>query len=478
MLNSSSSSNKVTNDLRAEAEARVTRQAHQRAREQQSIKEVQCSASERGAAAVNTAALFAAGSSKQAPMDASLGNATPNVARLAERDYQLNGGRARSNTGDFCAPRWVLDEEVTCCQACRTDFDWANRRHHCRHCGHIFCDTCSSERSLLPVAFGLADPQRVCGPCHRLLQPMQISLTDVIANHQRANSIDLADKLLSMRYLNLPYSNTLGAEIRKAAYSVHNLFTLELIRDRNIPLQLLHGAHGLAFFTVLKGGYMLGCRVGTGLVISKLDDGSWSAPSAVGMLGVSWGMLCGADLCDYVLVLSKVAVATYIGHEHVTCSLSVGAEAELAVGPFGRAAQVSVSVGDTLAMALEPSLSYSHCRGLYAGLSLEACVLFSRPDVNHNFYGRSVTTAQLLRGQLPSPRAAQPLYDRLFDALSTPLSGGASYQAQYPHSQMVSPPKPNLTQALSPVAPKYHVDYDSLVSRPPPVMPWTGGFFE
>ena len=475
MLHSSSS--KTTNDLRAEAEARVARQQQLRAREQQSIREAQRPASEK---AINSSSGSSSGGGSipgKAPQDASLDNSTPNFARLAEKDYKLNGGRARSNTGDFVAPRWVLDEEVTCCTTCRAEFDWVNRRHHCRHCGQIYCDACSSERSLLPAAFGQADPQRVCTPCHKLLAPMQGALTSVIANHQRVNAIDLTDKLLSLRYLNLPYSDTLGSEVRKAAYSVHNLFSLELIRDRNIPLQLLQQAHGLAFFTVLKGGYMLGARVGTGLVISKLDDGSWSAPSAVGMVGLSWGALCGADLCDYVMVLSRDAVATYVGHDYVTCSLSLGAGAELAVGPMGRTGTATVSVGDSLALALQPCLSYSHCRGLYAALSLDACLLFSRPEVNRNFYGRSVTTSQILRGHVPSPRAAQPLYDRLYDALSTPISGAAAYQVQYPHNSGDKQP-PALTQALSPVAPKYVVDYDSLVTRPPPVQPWTGGFFE
>ena len=64
------------------------------------------------------------------------------------------------------------------------------------------------------------------------------------------------------------------------------------------------------------------------------------------------------------------------------------------------------------------SYTYSHSRGLYAGISLEGSVIFSRSDVNHRFYGRVVTPTDLLRGNIPPPRAAQPLYDALGTALS------------------------------------------------------------
>ena len=61
--------------------------------------------------------------------------------------------------------------------------------------------------------------------------------------------------------------------------------------------------------------------------------------------------------------------------------------------------------------------SYSHSRGLYAGLSLEGSVIFPRPAVNHQFYGRAVTPKELLTGGVPPPRAAGPLYDALHEAL-------------------------------------------------------------
>jgi lipid-binding SYLF domain-containing protein len=63
----------------------------------------------------------------------------------------------------------------------------------------------------------------------------------------------------------LPFSITLGSEIRKAAYATHNLFSpqqLSAVRDHAIPLRLLVAAKGLAFITVLKGGFIFAPRIG------------------------------------------------------------------------------------------------------------------------------------------------------------------------------------------------------------------------
>ncbi len=60
-------------------------------------------------------------------------NTTPNDARLFEKDYQLNGSRARCDSGEFIPPRWILDQEVVGCNYCNSVFDFVNRKHHCRY---------------------------------------------------------------------------------------------------------------------------------------------------------------------------------------------------------------------------------------------------------------------------------------------------------------------------------------------------------
>ena len=356
-------------------------------------------------------------------------NSTPQVAALAEIDFKLNGGRARCGSGDFVPPRWVPDEECSLCSLCRAEFDWWTRKHHCRNCGRIFCHSCSYYWNLLPIEFGLRDPQRVCRDCHDILLPLQNTLTTDIANHQRTNAVDVVSNSVR-RYLNFPIAMTLGSEIRKASYSTYNLFTtFYWIRDRTIPLGLLASAHGIAFMTVLRGGVTLGARLGTGLVIARLPNGQWSAPSAIGTIGVCYGALIGADVTDYVIILNNEdAVAAFSGGGQVV----VGAGAGLSVGPLGRCVSADLNIGD---IGCASAHSYSHSRGMYAGISLEGAIIFSRSDVNHRFYGRVVTPLDLLKGLLPPPRAARPLYEALDQALAVlplPTYGNNMLTTSYP----------------------------------------------
>lgn len=192
-------------------------------------------------------------------------NDTPKIAQLAEIDYKWNGARARAHNDNFIIPRWVPDEEIAYCHACNSEFDYINRKHHCRHCGMVYCHPCSENRALVPHEFGYKDPVRVCNDCHKQLLPQQQYLSTNIANHQRINNIDVASTNCNVRrYMNMPFSSTLGSEIRKAAYSTHNLFSqaMYFVRDKAIPLGLLANAKGLAFLTVLKGGFVFAPRIG------------------------------------------------------------------------------------------------------------------------------------------------------------------------------------------------------------------------
>jgi len=59
--------------------------------------------------------------------------------------------------------------------------------------------------------------------------------------------------------------------------------------ERSIPGAVLKGAKGLAILTVAKAGMLLTYKFGSGLVVARRSDGSWSAPSAILSAGLGWG---------------------------------------------------------------------------------------------------------------------------------------------------------------------------------------------
>jgi hypothetical protein len=183
--------------------------------------------------------------------------------------------------------------------------------------------------------------------CYEELQPLQEELRTANSNAMRFNHIDPTDP---KRFLNSPLAFTLGHEVRKAAYTLSNLLPLpkrmgsivdapssrhsaantnnfltgderdiQQCKDEcatispnfsnfdgvQIPARLLEEAKGVAVMTVAKAGFGLaGIEVGTGLVVARLGDHQqWSAPCAIGVGGISWGALIGAQVSDHVFLL-------------------------------------------------------------------------------------------------------------------------------------------------------------------------------
>jgi len=228
---------------------------------------------------------------------------------------------------------------------------------------------------MLPENFGNRDPQRVCKNCARTIRPLQEYLSTNFANHTRDNPVDIEPESCSARrYLNLPFSKTLGSEIRKATYSIQNLisFSRSSFPDNHVPLHLIQQARGIAFLTVAKIGFVFAGRVGTGLVVARTPSGDWSAPSAIATVGLSWGAQIGADLTDYVIILGdNDAVKPFTGFGQAI----LGAEVDVAVGTFGRVGMAEVNIGDG---GVSSSYSYSFSKGLFAGISIDGAVVVPR----------------------------------------------------------------------------------------------------
>ncbi|CAJ1945670.1 unnamed protein product [Cylindrotheca closterium] len=218
--------------------------------------------------------------------------------------------------------------------------------------------------------------------------------------------------------LNNPLSFTLGSSIRQATSTLEYMVHFEREELQSIPIDLLRCAKGLCFLTVIKAGLVVSGRVGTGLLTARVGEQEWSAPLALGTLGLGWGMLAGGDITHYLVVLTTMeAVESFVNG-----TVQLGAELGVSVGPLGRSATSQVAASQT-DWAVHPAYSYAHSQGLFAGMSLEGSILTVRNDVNAKFYGEHLKPEEVLR--LPPPKAAEPLYMELERTISIEIAEGS-----------------------------------------------------
>ncbi len=326
------------------------------------------------------------------------------------------------------AALWQDDLDVTTCSKieCKNEFTWYNGRHHCRRCGLVYCDKCTSNKMIVPrellserpttflQTHGLFSdedtfrgPQRVCDECSYSLRPLQADLRQEVSRCNLENKVDT--EVFDNQYLpNMPQLDfMMENQISNAVLMIHNAVK----SGERIPGAILDVAKGIAFLTIIKAGFMVTGRYGTGIVLSKLPDDTWSAPSAIAMSGLGWGLQVGTEVSDVMLVLSTdSAVEAFKSRGQMT----IGAELGVSLGPIGKSLETDVTLGNKGAAH---AFSYAVSHGLFAGVSLEACGIAQRKDVNRNFYGERAHASALLAGEYARPLGAEPLYKAL-DVLS------------------------------------------------------------
>ena len=168
--------------------------------------------------------------------------------------------------------------------------------------------------------------------------------------------------------------------------------------EKGIPSRVLRRAHGLAIISVVKAGFIFSGKGGEGVVVARTGHG-WSAPSFIGTGGAGWGPQIGAEVTDFVIVLnSERAVRAFSKGGNVT----LGADASVAAGPIGRAAEADVTPRAAI-------YTYSKSKGLFVGASLEGAVIGTRKGANERYYGRPVTADDILHGRVSAPARAANL---------------------------------------------------------------------
>lgn len=172
--------------------------------------------------------------------------------------------------------------------------------------------------------------------------------------------------------------------------------------DKGIPQDLLNKAECIIIVPGLKkGAFIVGGKYGKGFVNCRKGTGEgWTAPAAIRIEGGSFGIQIGGAETDVVmLVMNERGMKKLL-----TSKFTLGGEGEVAGGPVGRSASAQ-----TDALMHAEMLSWSRSRGAFAGLSLQGATLREDLDDNKEMYGQAYENADILKGTVAVPAAAQRL---------------------------------------------------------------------
>jgi lipid-binding SYLF domain-containing protein len=177
------------------------------------------------------------------------------------------------------------------------------------------------------------------------------------------------------------------------------------IPEEAIPAALLRSAHGILVIPgMLKAGYLLGARYGTGVLSIRNPDNSWSNPIFVTLAGGSFGLQIGVQASDVILVFKTKRSLDGVTRGKFT----LGADVSVAAGPVGRHAEAAT---DTQLKA--EIYSYSKSRGLFAGIALEGAMFRVDDGDNAAFYNKAgLTAGDILAGDTPDVPAEARAFRR------------------------------------------------------------------
>jgi lipid-binding SYLF domain-containing protein len=209
------------------------------------------------------------------------------------------------------------------------------------------------------------------------------------------------------------------AQSREDARLITATQVLEQLRtapDQNIPAWLLDRAYGVAVIPdVIKGAFIFGGRHGSGALAVRDSAGRFSNPVFISLTGGSWGLQIGAQSTDIVLVFaSRRSVENFARGD-----FTLGVGGSVAAGPLGRSGEAAAGITSEV-------YSYSRSRGLFAGVQLDGTALVFDRKANRNFYGRDVTTDDILGGHVTTNSESARRFIAAIVAGMTPATAEAT----------------------------------------------------
>ncbi|MGC3980697.1 MAG: lipid-binding SYLF domain-containing protein [Steroidobacteraceae bacterium] len=229
--------------------------------------------------------------------------------------------------------------------------------------------------------------------------------------------------------------------------------------DQNVPTWLLERAYAVAVVpNVIKVGLIFGGRRGSGTMVVREPDGSWSNPVFINLTGGSFGFQWGVQSTDVMLVFtSKASVEGLVGGK-----VTLGADASVAAGPVGRQTAAATDIGLNAQV-----YSYSRSKGLFLGVSLDGSAITIDNSANAAYYGKSgILASEITAPAAPrAPESAAQFIAALGGVPTAPTPAAPAAATPPPAPVPTTPNNTNANQANGLVT--YPLEDNNPGSEPP-----------
>jgi lipid-binding SYLF domain-containing protein len=173
----------------------------------------------------------------------------------------------------------------------------------------------------------------------------------------------------------------------------------DLHRDKAFgnAAKLLRQAHAVMIVPrLIKGGFFVGGEGGNGVVMARTAHG-WSDPAFYAIGAASFGLQIGLEQSELILLIMTQKGLDGVLHDE----FKIGAQAGIAVVTLGSGVEGAIG-GPTL----PDIVVWSSSTGLYGGLTIDGSIIRAEPNDDSAFYGRQVTSRDVLFGHVNSPRGS------------------------------------------------------------------------
>ena len=129
--------------------------------------------------------------------------------------------------------------------------------------------------------------------------------------------------------------------------------------------------------SLYKAGFVFGAEGGSGVLLVKGSDGSWSSPAFYTLAGASVGLQIGGAVSEVVFTLMNPGAIDAI----LANNAKLGGDISVALGPLGKGLEASTTTN------LDADVyAFSTAVGAFAGGALEGAAFIDRQGYNDQYY--------------------------------------------------------------------------------------------